>query len=110
MILPWQTGPPKCGQTFSKAVKRPLTQNTPISASSTATICRPESGNSDTLPITTSRIGLPRPPVPHREVEQADVDRPQHLAHDHDYLRRGDPLRGEGRRGVSPVRASVLAA
>ena len=51
MILPWQTGPPMCGQTFSKAVNLPLRQNTPTAMPSTSTTLRPGLGNAAALPI-----------------------------------------------------------
>ena len=83
MILPWQTGPPMCGQTFSKAVNVPSWRNTPTATPSTSTTLRPGSGNAATLPIAISRMGLSlavwrgslwlAPAIPHRQVEEDEI-------------------------------------
>src|SRR5467141_2626867 len=99
MILPWHTGPPMCGQTFSKAVNLPSRQNTPTSTPSISTTLRPGSGNAAASPITTSlmRTSLPGSSgaaVPQRQVEQVEIGCPQHLADEHDDLGRRDPVGG----------------
>src|SRR5262245_29674304 len=110
MILPWQTGPPMCGQTFSKAVNLPSRQNTPTDTPSTSTTLRPGLGKAAVLPIkmlciascpseTAPGLGRGAAAVPHRQIEQADVGRAQQLAHEEDNLRRRDLLDRDRRKG-----------
>ena len=85
----------------------PFRQNTPISVPSTSTTLRPGSGNAVALPITTSLIELSlwlAAAIPHRQVEQADIGRAQHLADHQRNLSRRHPLACDGGRKSTDMR------
>src|SRR5436190_21158237 len=81
-------------------------QKTPISTPSTSITLRPGSGNSDALPIAVSPIlspyASPRAAIPHRQIDEAEIDRSQHLAHHNDDFRRRHLL------GRNRCRKSIL--